>query len=71
MQKAQEKLRAAKAHETVVACENSPHNVTLSGKALNLLGKQFGKDGISCQHVSSCHGRRVLNYYSSLIQYCF
>lgn len=54
MQKAQEKLRTAKACKTVVACENSPHNVTVSGKAEDMLNQHFGKAGISCQYVSSC-----------------
>ena len=55
LQKAQEKLHTAKAHETVVACEDSPHNVTLSGKAADMLNQHFRKDGLSCQYVLSCH----------------
>ena len=44
VQKAQERLCTAKAHNTVVACESSPYNVMLSGKARAMANQHFGKD---------------------------
>ena len=64
MQKAQEKLRTARACKTVVACENSPHNVTVSGKAKDTLNQHIGKAGIP---ANMCHPV----VWKSLIQYIF
>ena len=65
MQKAQEKLRTAKACKTVVACENSPHNVTVSGKAEDMLNTFWeSRNFLPICVILSC-GRVSFNTFSA------